>query len=153
MKRILVVPIVMLALSVACTAPTLLQSIAAAAASVADAADPAIANYVELAQKGVNCATVPGTAVQVVDGCLATALQNYQLAVPHASPQLQNLITVVITAIEGIVNDNAQAAGAAQAQASRAKVQVKNPAATAPTVKQFRKQFNAAAKAAGAKTI
>lgn len=140
--------IFLVAFCVGCSTPSLIQEVAASAAIVADVADPAISGYTALALSEVNCATAPGATQQIIDGCLAAALNNYQLAWKNATPQEQLLITTVITAIEGIVNEAAPAQ-----QLTAALAQVKNPAAKAPSSSQFKKQFNAAAKAAGTKTI
>lgn len=154
MKKLLSIAVLVLAFT-GCASRTLIQEIAAGAASVAVVADPAIANYVTVALAAVNCATAPGTSAQVADGCLATALQNYQLAWQHASPKDQAVIQTLITAIEGIINDNAGGSGGvvAQGRSSAAKAQVHNSAVHAPTAQDFKQQFNAAAKTAGAKTI
>lgn len=162
MKTIAKTTIVTLAflMLTACKTTDLLQTIATAAASVAAISDPAIAPYLVLAEDGVNCAVAPGTTAEKIDGCLATALQNYQLAFPNATKNEQAVIAIVITAIEGYVNDQvaelqtvtAIPGGGANTH-SKAKAQVKNPNAHAPTAKQFKKQFNAAAKTAGLKQI
>ena len=138
--------------TVACSAPTLLQEIADAAAIVTAAADPAISQYVIDAQQQINCALAPGTTVEKVDSCLALALQQYEAALPNASAKDKAIVQAVITAIEGFVNANAPSgtvtASSGVVQPSLAKQQVKNTTATAPSTKQFKANFNAALKAA-----
>ena len=133
-------------------APTLLQEIANAAAIVTAAVDPAISPYVIDAQQQINCALAPGTTVEKVDSCLALALQQYEAALPNASAKDKGIVQAVITAIEGFVNDNAPGgtvtASTGVVQPSLAKQQVKNTAAKAPSVKQFKANFNAALKSA-----
>jgi hypothetical protein len=148
----LVAAVFVLASSVGCSSPTLIQEVSAAATVVATISDPGIANYLSLANDAVQCATATGTQQQVIDGCLSTALQNYRLAWTSATPAEQELITIVVTAIEGYINDTTSAP-ASQKVMARAKAQVKNPVATTPTAKQFKTQFNTAAKKAGAKPI
>lgn len=150
--RIAVVCAFLVCSTVACSAPTLLQEIANAAAIVTAAADPAISQYVIDAQQQINCALAPGTTAEKVDSCLALALQQYEAALPNASAKDKAIVQAVITAIEGFVNDNAASgtvtASSGLVQPSLAKQQVRNTAVKAPSVKQFKANFNAALKSA-----
>ena len=148
---LIVVAIVVLLAGTACSAPTLMQDIVSASDIVVVIADPAIAPLVEQAAQSIVCAAAPGTTTEKIDSCLAAALQLYQEAATKASPKQQALVQAVVLAIESFITAQAPAGTITNSSGavikSTAKAQVRGSATL--TAKQFKQQFNAAAKIAG----